>query len=343
MIKTVKARVTWQRTILVMITVVVVLFAWFIIGLLIHIQKTNQIVSDYLLQTRSMTTQFYNSATPPGLKDIQNPTCAQPTTMNFVAHEDDDLLFMNPAVLRDIQSGNCVRTVYFTAGDNGHDSLYWLGRQKGAEEAYGSMLGTTNESWQERIIKLPTGQITTIASPSAHSNISLIFLHLPDGNLRGTGFARTTHQSLQKLSSGQITEIKTVDTTSSYTSIQLTQTLTSLMQTFQPTNLRSLSSSVSVRTPDHSDHTNVARYTTLAYEAYLQQTPKPTQTPTITYYLGYPIRDLPATLNKADVAAKTKAFLAYGAFDNAMCHKITLCYTHAIYGSYLQRQYTSPY
>jgi len=322
-------------------TVVVVLLAWFIVGLLLHIQKTNQIVSEYTAQTQSMTAQFYNSTTPPGLKDIQNPTCTQPTTMNFVAHEDDDLLFINPAVLHDIQSGNCVRTVYFTAGDNGHDSSYWLSRQKGAEEAYSSMLGMTDKSWQEQLIKLPAGQIATIASPSGHSNISLIFLHLPDGGLRGTGFAKTSHQSLQKLSSGQITELKTVDGKSSYITTQLTQTLTSLMQTYQPTNLQSLSSNVTERTPDHSDHINVAHYTTLAYEAYLQQTPKPNLT--ITYYLGYSIRDLPATLNKVDVAAKTKAFLAYGAFDNATCHKIALCYTHAIYGSYLQRQYTNPY
>jgi LmbE family N-acetylglucosaminyl deacetylase len=324
-IKALKIHATKKQTILTIITVTIILLAWSIIGSLIHTQNTNQIVSDYLLQTQSMIAQFYNSTTPSNLKDIQNPTCIQPTTMNFVAHEDDDLLFMNPAILHDIQIGNCVRTVYFTAGDNGHDSTYWLSRQRGAEQAYGSMLGSTSELWQERLIKLPTGQIATIA------------------NLHGNGFARTDHQSLQKLYTSQIAELKTVDATASYTSLQLTQTLASLMQTFRPTSLRSLSSSVNIHTPDHSDHTNVARYTTLAYEAYLKQTPELTPAPTITYYLGYPIRDLPATLNQTDVAAKTKAFLAYGAFDNAMCHKITLCYTHAIYGSYLQRQYTSPY
>jgi LmbE family N-acetylglucosaminyl deacetylase len=341
MIKALRTLLSWQRAVFVMITIIVILIGWLIIGSLINTHNTDKIVSDYRLQTQSMTTQFRSSITSSSLKDIQNSICNQPTTMNFIAHEDDDLLFINPAVIHDIQSGNCVRTVYFTAGDNGHDSSYWLSRQKGAERAYDSMLNKGDELWQERIIKLPTGQIATIASPQDDSSISLIFLHLPDGGLRGTGFTNTDHQSLQKLYNNQITDIRTVDNVSSYTSTQLTQTLTNLMQTFRPTNLRTLSSGVNTHTPDHSDHANVARYTTLAYKVYLQQTPQPT--PTITYYLGYSIRDLPATLNKADSAAKTKAFLAYSIFDGATCHKITLCYTHAIYGSYLQRQYTNPY
>src|SRR5262245_7566617 len=51
------------------------------------------------------------------------------SAMAFVAHEDDDLLFLSPDILHAIQAGDtCVRTVYLTAGDAGNDESYWSGR-----------------------------------------------------------------------------------------------------------------------------------------------------------------------------------------------------------------------
>ena len=38
--------------------------------------------------------------------------CPQGTTLNIVAHQDDDLLFLSPDLLHNIQAGRCVRTVY---------------------------------------------------------------------------------------------------------------------------------------------------------------------------------------------------------------------------------------
>ncbi len=39
--------------------------------------------------------------------------------MAVVAHQDDSLLFLSPDLLHDIQAGDCVTTVYVTAGDGG--------------------------------------------------------------------------------------------------------------------------------------------------------------------------------------------------------------------------------
>ncbi len=36
--------------------------------------------------------------------------------LTIVAHPDDDLLFLNPDILRDIEAGRCARTVFVTAG-----------------------------------------------------------------------------------------------------------------------------------------------------------------------------------------------------------------------------------
>src|ERR1700749_3509165 len=57
-------------------------------------------------------------------------------TLNIVAHEDDDLLFLSPDLLHAIQGGGKVRTIFVTAGDAGSGTSYWTGRQNGMLAAY---------------------------------------------------------------------------------------------------------------------------------------------------------------------------------------------------------------
>ena len=66
-------------------------------------------------------------------------TCGGGATMNFVAHEDDDLFFQSPNLLNEIKSGTCLRTVYALAGDAGEDSVYWMDREAGVRAAYAYM------------------------------------------------------------------------------------------------------------------------------------------------------------------------------------------------------------
>jgi hypothetical protein len=54
----------------------------------------------------------------------------------IVAHQDDDLLFMNPEILSRIAAGDDVHVVYLTAGDDDVLSSYWMGREKGLLNAY---------------------------------------------------------------------------------------------------------------------------------------------------------------------------------------------------------------
>src|SRR5258705_4526894 len=56
------------------------------------------------------------------------PLGCSASEMYFVAHEDDSLLFQSPALLRDIQSGHCVQSVFLTAGDAGEGQSYWGAR-----------------------------------------------------------------------------------------------------------------------------------------------------------------------------------------------------------------------
>ena len=65
--------------------------------------------------------------------------CPQGSTLDVVAHQDDDLLFLSPDLLHDVQDGRCVRTVFVTAGDAGGDQAYWTSRQSGSMSAYATM------------------------------------------------------------------------------------------------------------------------------------------------------------------------------------------------------------
>jgi hypothetical protein len=53
---------------------------------------------------------------PISIDELPNTQCIGPTVINVVAHQDDDLLFINPNVSKDIKKGNCVRTNLFNGG-----------------------------------------------------------------------------------------------------------------------------------------------------------------------------------------------------------------------------------
>lgn len=274
------------------------------------------------------------------LSSLKNTTCEK-TVMNFVAHEDDDILFMNPDLIHSINAGNCVRTVYLTAGDAGAGESYWIDRQQGAEAAYDVMLHKPNQVWVERIVEINKNQFAVVASPQGNTSISLVFLHLPDGNTDGSGFAADGYESLSKLATDRISAIHSIDKSSSYTSSQLINALTNIMHVYQPTDIRTQSSYQGVRYLDHSDHTVVSSFVTQSYNQYKATYPDQ-PVPSMTYYIGYPIHDMPANIGGADLDEKTATFLAFGGFDGAVCHSVQECDTHAVYGIYLSREYTNP-
>src|SRR3954463_4754618 len=77
-----------------------------------------------------------------------SPTAASAATtgctVDVVAHPDDDLFFLNPAVVKDIKAGKCVSTVYVTSGDAGRGTTYSRTRENGVRAAYAKMAGVSN-------------------------------------------------------------------------------------------------------------------------------------------------------------------------------------------------------
>ncbi len=289
-----------------------------------------------------LSPQTPSTVLPVALDQLPNTSCTGPTDMNIVAHQDDDLLFMNPDLAHSIQAGRCIRTVYVTAGDGGNDIFYWLGRERGSEAAYDSMDGPGQDVWVERIVRLPGEQFIDVANPRGNSKISLIFMHLPDGNINGRGFKASHFESLAHLEAGSITAIHSVDGQSTYTSNQLTTALAALMQTYQPTEIRTQASYVSHVYPDHSDHLTVGQYVQRAYRQYeAQQFDNQVVIP-LTFYIGYPSRAFPENLSGQDLAQKEATFFAYAKFDTGVCGSLAKCQKIPTYNAYLHRQYQNP-
>ncbi len=278
-------------------------------------------------------------AQPISLNDLPSTSCDGPSIMNIVAHQDDDLLFMSPDLLRSVKEGNCLRTIYMTAGDAGSNFKYVLSREQGSEAAYNSMLGK-DYVWDQQIVKLNDNRLVTIASPRGDSKISLIFMRLPDGNLRGEGFDSSRHESLAHLADGRLDKMRTVDNQSVYSSAELVKTLTTLTRTFKPTELRTQSSFAGSEFPDHSDHRAVSYFAKQAHGIYQKE--EAISLP-IKFYLGYPIHALSDNVTPDELAAKVAAFLAYAKFDSGVCDSQLKCRQSPTYGSYLARQYNNPY
>lgn len=259
--------------------------------------------------------------------------CDGPTIMNIVAHQDDDLLFTSPDLLRSIRAGHCIRTVYITAGDAGNGPFYWLKREQGSEAAYSHMLGS-HAIWSHRVVQLADHHFVTIANPKDNNKISLIFMHLPDGEPTGKGFSTSHYESQHKLLTEQMQVIHSVTGDSSYTTSQLATSLFNLMQTYKPNEIRTQANFTGEHYTDHSDHMAVSHLAAQAHALY-----KTTADVPLVRYIGYPIHEMPQNITDEDIAAKQAAFLQYAAYDSSVCQSADECDATATYNSYLRRQY----
>jgi len=276
---------------------------------------------------------------PINLQQLPYTPCNIPTIVTVVAHQDDDLLFMNPDILHDLQAGYCLRTIYVTAGDGGNNSFYWLSREQGSEAAYATMLGVKNAIWVQRIVELSSNEFVTIASLRDNPKVTLVFMHLPDGNLQGQGFQITHFESLAQLEANRISQLHSVDGQSVYSASQLADALNSFMHLFQPTEIYTQANYVSRQFPDHSDHMAVGRIVQKAYSQYETEQYANAITIPLKLYIGYPIHERPANISVTDLQQKAAAYFAYSLHDSGVCHSMVQCNDGSTFGIYLRRQY----
>lgn len=255
--------------------------------------------------------------------------CPLGSVINVVAHEDDDLLFLSPDLVKDVKAGLCVQTVFLTAGDAGNTSDYWLSREAGARAAYAKMAGVSN-TWTQSDAGI-SGHAIPMYTLSRKTTVSVAYLRLPDGAMDGTGFDTYDNQSLKQLWTGAITNIVAVNEANSFTKQDLINTLASFMDKSGATQVRAQDYLRGFDQGDHDDHIAAAYFAQAAHLLY-------TKSHKFTGYQGYPSSDNPTNVSGTNLTNKKAAFYAYAAFDAGVCGSDVAC-ADSEYLGWLKRQY----
>ncbi|HEX4966469.1 MAG TPA: VCBS repeat-containing protein [Thermoanaerobaculia bacterium] len=251
---------------------------------------------------------------------------AAPRPINVVAHEDDDLLFINPDIQADIASGRPARTIFVTAGNQGcyQNAPFWQMREAGMKLAYAQMAGVAS-SWTETTLHLGNGCSfkggagTDVALSTLNGNpgVSLVFLRLPSAWDVWGPF---------ELWSGAVSSISSPDPEDkdcpssppvttlplSVTKDGLTCLIASAISSYGATSVRTLDPTGTGNHDgdygdDHREHYAVANFALAANRTL----PTPLL---VSQHRGYNIQYAPQTLF-AEAAAKYAAFDAYARFD----------------------------
>src|SRR5215469_9661958 len=263
------------------------------------------------------------------------------TSMNVVAHQDDDLIFQSPDLLEAIAAGNCVRTVFVTAGDAGLGEAYWREREEGSRAAYAVMAGVPN-SWTKSELTV-AGHTLHIATLTGKPTVSQVYLRLPNGGPTGAGYAATGFKSLPKLwrshnpepaSLTPISELSALDGSATYTYEGLLATLEALIAEFEPEVISTQNFTVEFGSGDHADHIAAAKLTRIAANSW-------TTEHVLRAYQDYETKNLPINVFEPQLAKKLSAYYAYAAHDsNEACASQIKCEEpfYSDYWAWLKRQ-----
>ncbi|HWO68489.1 MAG TPA: PIG-L family deacetylase, partial [Umezawaea sp.] len=125
------------------------------------------------------------------------PRDSSPLSLQVVAHQDDDLLFMNPDVRDDVRAERAVVTVFLTAGEAAASdpAEYMAGRQAGARSAYAAMADVPDD-WIGESLRIDADHAVEQYSLRARPSVKLIFVNLPED---GTRTARGGRHALRRL------------------------------------------------------------------------------------------------------------------------------------------------
>ena len=264
---------------------------------------------------------------------VASPAAAAPCAdgaISIVAHTDDDLLFLNPDILHDIQAGRCTRTVFVTAGESGNGQSYWGSLEAGIRATYAQMAGVANR-WTAADAGIPAGAIS-VHTLTAAPHVSVVFLRIPDG-FDGSGSAAYGWQSLAKLWDGEIPTVTTVDGREWYTKTEVRDILVKLMSDFKATTVRAQDwTSDPGNLDDHSDHWATAMFTQLASRRY-------TSPHTLLAYEGYPIWNYAQNVTGDDLTKKIDAFVTFAAYDMLLCNNPMEGCPDSPHDNWLERQY----
>jgi len=242
----------------------------------------------------------------------------------IVAHQDDDLLFMQPDLLDAIRAGTGVTIVYVTAGNDNRDLAYAQGRYAGVRVAYTAATGAADWRCGWTSIADHAAEHCRLAA----ANLSLVFLGYPDGGRHGE-FA----SSLLALWEGNITGADTVaDRSAHYDRDGLIATLAAAITATRPRTIRTLEVA-GTHGDDHSDHMMVGALAVWAHA-------RAGDASELLSYRGYNINGEQVNALAPVTAIADDAFARYSACAEGCAACGEPCATFsATYAGYLQRHY----
>lgn len=257
-----------------------------------------------------------------------------PTLLSFWAHPDDDIIFANPTISDAIAAGQCVRTVFLTAGDAGKGMEYVQARELGILRAYNAMRGQEG-LWHADDITLDTGLHIRRLSPDGDPRISVAYVRLPDGNITDGGFSETGFATLSKLYDGAISSLAPVDGGPAVGRGQVVASIRELADAVGPSaTLTHIPRGSAFAPGDHPDHSVVGA---LVREALSSDA---AVAPGIRYFVGYPSENLPRNLEGAVLDRKVDTYRIYTQLDKVIrCADRSNCLKTRKFGEWLQRSY----
>ncbi|GAA2623805.1 PIG-L family deacetylase [Actinomadura fulvescens] len=263
--------------------------------------------------TRRVTVPAQPAAVPDGIGRADR-------FLHVVAHEDDDLLFMNPDIQDVVAAGHDTTTVFVTAGEGrakAYDPYeYSASRERGIRLAYANMAGVKDRWRRDAMTAGPlTVQVDTLVE---RPKVRLVWFRLPDGaDARPGTEGKHALRRLQKDTTGTFCVPTVVPPGSPFarcvTRAELLAALQSLIRTFDSTVVRYQDTQPDGH--DHKDHVAAARLTAEAVRG--AGDPRLVEVG----YVDYPVLRLPVNLGPGQRARKKLAFEAYRSHDRLISDK----------------------
>ncbi|MCP2258114.1 GlcNAc-PI de-N-acetylase [Streptoalloteichus tenebrarius] len=265
----------------------------------------------------------------------------QARSVQVVAHQDDDILFMNPDLSADVRAGQPTTTVFLTAGeaDVPDRAEYAANRQAGARAAYARMAGVADD-WRAEALPVGDRQVE-LYTLKARPDVQLVFVNLPEdadplprggrGTLTRLWHDRTNEQQVESV----VPARAAVPRAFTYNRAAVVDVLTGLLDRFHPTVVRVQDPQPDPRYTtnwkpfhDHPDHVMTARF---AEEAVRRHGAGGQQPRFVKLnYRDYNVADTPVNLGPDQRRDKAEVFADYVRHDR-------LAFTTGIYAAWQGR------
>lgn len=262
--------------------------------------------------------------------------------LHIVAHQDDDLYFMNPDLVRSLQDGDEITTVVVTAGEGDGINVdtddpqrhsqqpdfagYSTARGCGLRSAYARMAtGDRTSPWHREPVQLVPGftveRFTLVARPTVRMYFCQLHMGAP-----GVGGERTrVHRLWDGTVRSQATlpvRGSTVGEVQHVSREQLVAGLTALLDQVAPTVVRAMDPDPEhdggkdgFVMSDHADHTSVTQFALAA----LARHRGAGHAPVVEHYRAYANRFWGYNLDAVAVAEKAEYLATYAGLDAAHC------------------------